>query len=169
MFYWWLKRDPVRPCPSSSPSWILWIGRSKRYKYMHIFIYIFICIHLYIYIFVWVCKCVYVCIHMYMLCNYPLNLLPLELYHPNLPLTLYSLKVQAIILAPSRELVTQIGLVGDDVFKVYTCLWWWWRLLKKDYNKGVTKSNPTQKCRPAKGISKRVNIQTLECGIWDTL
>jgi hypothetical protein len=24
---------------------------------------------------------------------------------------------------------------------------------------GVTKSNPTQECRPAKAISKRVNIQ----------
>ncbi len=38
----------------------------------------------------------------------------------------------------------------------------WWCLLKKDYNKGVTKSNPTQKCRPAKGISKRVNIQIIK-------
>jgi hypothetical protein len=35
---------------------------------------------------------------------------------------------------------------GDDVY------------LKKDYNEGVTKSNPTQKCRPAKGMSKKVNI-----------
>jgi hypothetical protein len=25
-------------------------------------------------------------------------------------------------------------------------------LLKKDYNEGVTKSNPIQKCRPPKGI-----------------
>jgi hypothetical protein len=33
--------------------------------------------------------------------------------------------------------------------------------LKKDYNEGVTKSNPTQKCRPAKGISKRVNIKII--------
>jgi hypothetical protein len=32
---------------------------------------------------------------------------------------------------------------------------------KKNYNKGVTKSNPTQKCRSAKGISKRVNIQII--------
>jgi hypothetical protein len=32
----------------------------------------------------------------------------------------------------------------------------------KNYNEGVTKSNPTQKCRPAKGISKRVNIQIIE-------
>jgi hypothetical protein len=31
--------------------------------------------------------------------------------------------------------------------------------LKTDYNEGVTKSNPTQKCRPAKDISNRVNIQ----------
>jgi hypothetical protein len=31
--------------------------------------------------------------------------------------------------------------------------------ISKDYNEGVTKSNPTQKCRPAKGISKRVNIK----------
>jgi hypothetical protein len=30
------------------------------------------------------------------------------------------------------------------------------------YNEGVTKSNPTQKCRPAKGISKRVNIQIIK-------
>jgi hypothetical protein len=30
--------------------------------------------------------------------------------------------------------------------------------LKKDYKEGVTKSNPTQKGRPAKGISKRVDI-----------
>jgi hypothetical protein len=35
----------------------------------------------------------------------------------------------------------------------------WWCLLKKDYNEGVTKSNPTQKCRLARGISVRVNIQ----------
>jgi hypothetical protein len=33
--------------------------------------------------------------------------------------------------------------------------------LKKDYNEGVTKSNPTQKQKPAKGISKRVNIQII--------
>jgi hypothetical protein len=31
--------------------------------------------------------------------------------------------------------------------------------LEKITTRGVTKSNPTQKCRPAKGISKRVNIQ----------
>jgi hypothetical protein len=31
--------------------------------------------------------------------------------------------------------------------------------LKKNYNEGVTKSNHTHNCRPAKGISKRVNIQ----------
>jgi hypothetical protein len=29
----------------------------------------------------------------------------------------------------------------------------------KGYNEGVTKSDPTQKCRSAKGISKRVNIK----------
>jgi hypothetical protein len=34
--------------------------------------------------------------------------------------------------------------------------------LKKDYNEVVTKSNPKQKCRPAKGISKRVNIQRVK-------
>jgi hypothetical protein len=32
----------------------------------------------------------------------------------------------------------------------------------KDYNEGVTKSYPTQKCRPAKGISKRVDIQIIK-------
>jgi hypothetical protein len=32
----------------------------------------------------------------------------------------------------------------------------------KDYNEGVTKSNPTQKCKPAKGISKKVNIQIIK-------
>jgi hypothetical protein len=31
--------------------------------------------------------------------------------------------------------------------------------LKKITTRGVTKSNPTQKCRPATGISKKVNIQ----------
>jgi hypothetical protein len=37
--------------------------------------------------------------------------------------------------------------------------WWWWCLVKKDYNEGVTKSNPTQRCRPAKGIPlSRVRI-----------
>jgi hypothetical protein len=35
-------------------------------------------------------------------------------------------------------------------------------LLKKDYNGGVTKSNPTQKYRPAKCISKGVNIQIIK-------
>jgi hypothetical protein len=34
--------------------------------------------------------------------------------------------------------------------------------LKKDYNEGVIKSNPTQKCTPAKGISMRVNIQIIK-------
>jgi hypothetical protein len=38
----------------------------------------------------------------------------------------------------------------------------WWCLFKKDYKKGITKSNPTQKCRPAKGISKRVNINIIK-------
>jgi hypothetical protein len=33
---------------------------------------------------------------------------------------------------------------------------------KKVYNEGVKKSDPTQKFRPAKGISKRVNIQILK-------
>jgi hypothetical protein len=33
--------------------------------------------------------------------------------------------------------------------------------LKKGYNEGVKKSNPTPKRRPAKGISKRVNIQII--------
>jgi hypothetical protein len=32
-------------------------------------------------------------------------------------------------------------------------------ILKKNYNEGVIKFNPTQKCRPAKGINKSVNIQ----------
>jgi hypothetical protein len=42
----------------------------------------------------------------------------------------------------------------------HTCIWWWWWcLLKKDHKGGVTKSNPTQKCRPAEGISKRYNIK----------
>jgi hypothetical protein len=27
---------------------------------------------------------------------------------------------------------------------------------------GVTKSNPIQKCRPAKGVSKRLNIQIIK-------
>jgi hypothetical protein len=40
--------------------------------------------------------------------------------------------------------------------------WWWWCLLLKDYNEGVTKSNPTQKCRTAKGTSKGVNIQIIK-------
>jgi hypothetical protein len=43
-----------------------------------------------------------------------------------------------------------LGPDDDDVY------------LKKDYNKGVTKYNPTQKCRPAKGISKRVSIQLIK-------
>jgi hypothetical protein len=34
--------------------------------------------------------------------------------------------------------------------------------LKKITTRGVTKYNPTQKCRPAKGISKRDNIQIIE-------
>jgi hypothetical protein len=34
--------------------------------------------------------------------------------------------------------------------------------LKTDYNEGVAKSNPTQKCRPTKGRSKRVNIQIIK-------
>jgi hypothetical protein len=42
------------------------------------------------------------------------------------------------------NLLTRVSTI-DDVY------------LKKDYNKGVIKSNPKQKCRPAKGISKRVN------------
>jgi hypothetical protein len=33
---------------------------------------------------------------------------------------------------------------------------------KKDYNEGVTKSDPTQKYRPVKGISKRINIQIIK-------
>jgi hypothetical protein len=32
----------------------------------------------------------------------------------------------------------------------------------KKYKEGVRKSNPTQKWRPAKGISKRVNIQIIK-------
>jgi hypothetical protein len=31
-----------------------------------------------------------------------------------------------------------------------------------DYNEGVTKSDPSQKCRPAKGISERVNIRIIK-------
>jgi hypothetical protein len=34
--------------------------------------------------------------------------------------------------------------------------------LKKITTRGFTKSNPAQKCRPAKGISKRVNIQIIK-------
>jgi hypothetical protein len=34
-----------------------------------------------------------------------------------------------------------------------------WKRLQRE---GVTKSNPTQKCRPAKGISKRVKIQIIK-------
>jgi hypothetical protein len=33
---------------------------------------------------------------------------------------------------------------------------------QKNYNKDVTKSNPTQKCRQAKGVSKTVNIQIIK-------
>jgi hypothetical protein len=43
-------------------------------------------------------------------------------------------------------------LYDDDDDDVY---------LKKNYNEGVTKSNPTERCRPTKGISKRVNIQII--------
>jgi hypothetical protein len=32
----------------------------------------------------------------------------------------------------------------------------------KKLQRGHTKSNPKQKCRPAKGISKRVNIQIIK-------
>jgi hypothetical protein len=39
---------------------------------------------------------------------------------------------------------------------------WFLMMIKKDYNEGVTNSNPTQKCRPAKGISKRVHIQIIK-------
>jgi hypothetical protein len=35
-------------------------------------------------------------------------------------------------------------------------------LFKIDYNEGVAEFHPTQKCRSAKGISKRVNIQILK-------
>jgi hypothetical protein len=42
-------------------------------------------------------------------------------------------------------------LIDDDDDDVY---------LK--FNEGVTKSNPTKKCRPAKGISKRVKIQLIK-------
>ena len=31
--------------------------------------------------------------------------------------------------------------------------------IRKDYNESATESNPTQKCRQTKGISKRINIQ----------
>jgi hypothetical protein len=41
-------------------------------------------------------------------------------------------------------------LYDDDVY------------IKKITTRCVTKSNPTQKCRPAKGISKRVNIQIIK-------
>jgi hypothetical protein len=34
--------------------------------------------------------------------------------------------------------------------------------LKKLQREGVTKSYPTQECRPAKGISKRVNKQIIK-------
>jgi hypothetical protein len=37
--------------------------------------------------------------------------------------------------------------------------------LKKNYDKGVTKCNSTYKCRPAKGISKRVDIQLKDTDI----
>jgi hypothetical protein len=33
---------------------------------------------------------------------------------------------------------------------------------RKSQQESVTESNPTQKCRPAKGISRRVNIQTIK-------
>jgi hypothetical protein len=32
----------------------------------------------------------------------------------------------------------------------------------KDYNKSVTKFHPIQKCREAKGINKRINIQIIK-------
>jgi hypothetical protein len=40
--------------------------------------------------------------------------------------------------------------------------WWWCCLLKKDDDEGVTKSNPTQKCRLAKSVSKIFNIQIVK-------
>jgi hypothetical protein len=35
-------------------------------------------------------------------------------------------------------------------------------MIKKNYNEGVTKSNPTQKCRLAKGMSKIFKIQIIK-------
>jgi hypothetical protein len=35
-------------------------------------------------------------------------------------------------------------------------------LTLKDYDEGVTKSDPIQKSRPPKGISKRVNVQIIK-------
>jgi hypothetical protein len=56
-----------------------------------------------------------------------------------------------IRLIPCRPPVTSGP--NDDDNDVY---------FKKDYNDGAAKSNPTQECRPAKGISKRVNIQIIK-------
>jgi hypothetical protein len=50
-------------------------------------------------------------------------------------------------------LIILLAILPDDDDDVY---------LKKNNNKDVTKSNPTQKYRPAKGISKRVNIQIIK-------
>jgi hypothetical protein len=51
---------------------------------------------------------------------------------------------------PSDDDDDDVYLNDDDVY------------LKKVTTSGVTKFNPTQKCRPAKGIGKRVNIQIIK-------
>jgi hypothetical protein len=55
--------------------------------------------------------------------------------------------VKAVLLTAGHE------VPDDDDDDVY---------LKKITTSSATKSNPTQKCRPAKGISKRFNTQIIK-------
>lgn len=70
----------------------------------YVYSYIYVCTYVYSYMCMYLIECVIVCMYVS------------QVYEAILTLGWAPLQVQALIIAPSRELVTQLGIVADKLF-----------------------------------------------------
>jgi hypothetical protein len=101
-------------------------------------------IHIYVYVYLYTCKQIYMCVYAYIHTRIYINI------------NIYIIRTFCVTaIATSRWFIPSYGHWPVMMMMMMFTL-------KRLQQEGVTKSNPTQKCRPAKGISKRVSIQTIK-------
>jgi hypothetical protein len=106
-------------------------------------------IHVYTYLYIYIYMYIYICIYIYMYIYIYIYTCIYICIHIHIYIFMYI------------YIYIYIYIYVWWIFIEAMVIRWWWCLLK-DYNEGVTKSISTQKCRPAKGIIKRINIQIIK-------